>query len=202
MANTNSPFGFRHLGFNKGGPANNFSLVTGKVISSYTTTALYKGDVLEFDGAGYVQRYTTGTAGSNTAGIAVGFKYLSTAAGRVVYTTYLPTTDHAYDAEVVYIPIAGVPPQLFVVQAYSTYFTAANVGNTLEPTYSTAGTSTGGVGRSGMTITVGSGTTLTYPFRVVDLYSNLVPSGTPGTDDTSNYNLVVVASNPFSAVGV
>lgn len=201
MSNTNSPFGFRHLGFNKGGPSNNFSLVTYKVISSYTTAALYKGDVLEFDGAGYVQRYTTGTNGSNVAGVAVGFKYLSTALGRTIYSTYLPTTDHAYDAEVVCVPIAGVPPQMFLVQAYATNFTIADIGVQLEPTYSTSGTSTGGNGKSGMTVTQGSATTNTYPFRVVDLYSNIAASGTPGTDDTANYNIVVVASNPYEGLG-
>jgi hypothetical protein len=68
----------------------------------------------------------------------------------------------------------------------------------------TAGTGSviGGRGKSGMTVTAGSGTTNTYPFRVVDLYSNIAAKGVNGTDDTSNYNIVVVQSEPYEAVGI
>ena len=54
-----------------------------------------------------------------------------------------------------------------------------------------------------MTINVSThATTGTLPFQIVDLYSSIAPSGTPGTDDTSNYNIVLVTSNPDGAAGL
>lgn len=201
MANTNAPFGFRWLGKNLGGGPATFEMATHKVVYNYGT-ALYRGDMVQYSGAGYIEKYGTGTKGSNVAGIVHGFEYLSTALGRNVFATYLPTTDHAYDITAFVIPIAGVSPQLFVAQSHATKFTIADIGGTLEPTYSTGGTATSGVGKSGMTLTQsGVGTTATYPLRVVDLWSNWAAPGSPGTADDS-YNWVVVASNPFSADGV
>ena len=203
MANTNAPFGFKWLGFNPGGAVANFSTRTHKIAYNYGT-ALYRGDVLSHLNSGYIGRYTSGDAGSNVAGVAWGFEYLSTALGRRVWSTYLPTTDHAYDITAHVIPISGVPPQLFLVQAYATNFTLADVGQNIEPGMSASGTVVGGYGKSGMTIVQGTneGTTNTYPFRIVDLYSSFAPKDANGIDDTSSYNIVVVASNPYEALGV
>jgi hypothetical protein len=203
MANTNAPFGFRHLGFSEGGAVANYGLTWRKVAYNYGT-ALYRGDVMVDLGSGYLGRYTSGVSGSNVIGIVEGFEYLSTATGRKTVSTYLPTGDTAYDVDICLTPIAGVPPQLFVVQADSTNFTVADIGQTIEPAVGGTGSAVGGIGKSAMTIAQGTnqGTTNTYPFRIVKLFSSYVPSGAPGTDDTANYNLVVVASNPFEAVGV
>ncbi len=203
MSNPNAPFGFRHLGINRGGPATNFSKNWVKVAYNYGT-ALYKGDVLVDLGTGYGGRYTSGVAGSNVLGIIEGFEYLSTAQGKRVFSTYLPVGDTAYDVECQIIPIVGVHPQLFAVQATSGVFSPADIGENIEPAVSAAGSIVGGYGKSAMTITQGTNesTTGTLPFRIVDFYSNIVPAGTPGTDDTSSYHIMVVASNPFNATGV
>jgi hypothetical protein len=199
MANTNSPFGFKHLGFAQGGAAATFGLRRVKVAYNYGT-ALYAGDVVEDLGSGYVGQY--GSAGSgNVIGVVRSFEYLSTSLGRKVWSTYLPTTDHANDIDALVIPIQGVPPQLFLVQAYLLPFAITHLGTKVVPTAGT-GSVIGGRGKSGMTVTAGSGTTNTYPFRVVDLYSNIAAKGANGTDDTSNYNIVVVQSEPYEAVGI
>jgi hypothetical protein len=199
MANTNSPFGFKHLGFAQGGAAATFGLRRVKVAYNYGT-ALYAGDVVEDLGSGYVGQY--GSAGSgNVIGVVRSFEYLSTSLGRKVWSTYLPTTDHANDIDALVIPIQGVPPQLFLVQAYLLPFAITHLGTKVVPTAGT-GSVIGGRGKSGMTVTAGSGTTNTYPFRVVDLYSNIAAKGVNGTDDTSNYNIVVVQSEPYEAVGI
>jgi hypothetical protein len=202
MANVNSPFGFRHLGFSEGGAVANYGQTWKKVAYNYGT-ALYKGDVVVDLGSGYVGRYTSGINGSNVIGIIDGFEYLSSALGRRTPSTYLPVGDTAYDVDVCITPIAGVPPQLFMVQATSTYFTIADIGQNIEPAVSAAGSIVGGYGKSAMTITQGTleGTSNVYPFRVVDLYSSYAPTGTNGTDDTSNYNIVIVRSNPYEALG-
>jgi hypothetical protein len=203
MSNANAPFGFRHLGSVQGGAVANFGLAWKKIAYNYGT-ALYKGDVLIDLGSGYCGRYTSGVSGANVVGIVEGFEYLSSALGRRTVSTYLPVGDTAYDVDVQILPIAGVPPQLFTVQATSTYFTIVDIGQTIEPAVAATGSIVGGYGKSAMTITQGTneGTTNTYPFRIVDLYSSYAPSGVNGTDDTSNYNIVVVASNPFEALGV
>ena len=199
MSNTNAPFGFKHIGFAQGGAAATFGLRRVKIKADYGT-ALYAGDVLQDLGSGYCGVWSN-AEGGNTVGVVRSFEYLSTSTGRKVWSTYLPTTDHAYDIDALVIPILGVPPQLFLVQAYSTYFTIAELGNKVQPTAGT-GTSIGGRGKSGMTVTAGSSTTNTYPFRVIDLYSSIAAKGVNGTDDTSNYNIVVVQSTPYEAVGV
>jgi hypothetical protein len=203
MTNANSPFGFSHLGFPEGGAVGNFSLTWKKIAYNYGT-ALYKGDVLIDLGTGYAGRYTTGALGSNVLGIVEGFEYLSTATGRKTMSTYLPVGDTAYDVDVCLVPIQNVPPQLFIVQATATKFTIADIGQCIEPYLSGTGTVVGGYGKSSMTITQGSNSdaTGTKPFRVVGLYSSYAPAGWNGTDDTSNYNIVVVSSNPFNATGI
>ena len=201
--NVNAPFGFQHLGFSQGGAVANFGMAQYKVAYNYGT-ALSEGDVLVDIGSGYVRRYISGDAGSNVVGIAKGFEYLSSALGSKVVSNYLPVGDTAYDVDVIVTPILGVPPQLFAVQATSTYFTKADIGQNIEPAVAASITVTGGYAKSGMTITQGTnqGTTATYPFRVVGLYSSIMPSGFVGTDDTSNYNIVLVQSNPFNATGI
>jgi len=203
MTNTNAPFGFTWCGYNRGGPVANFSTRIVKVAHDYSTAALHHGDVLTDLGSGYVGRYTSGDAGSNVAGIALGFKYHSTAFKSTRWSQYLPTTDHAADIEAMIIPILGVPPQLFMVQATLTPFVAGDIGSLIEPDYTTnAGNAT--FGRSGMTIAKGTNqnTTNTLPFRIMDFFSSVAAPGMNGTDDTSNYNIMLVASNPFEAAGV
>jgi hypothetical protein len=177
-----------------------------KVAYNYGT-ALYEGDVMVDIGSGYCRRYISGDAGSNVLGTVKGFEYLSSATGRKTVSNYLPAGDTAYDVEVQLQPIMGVGPQLFLVQSLSssTYFTKADIGQNMEPTVSGTGSIVGGYGKSAMGVTQGGSleaTTATFPFRIVGLYSEYAPTGTPGTDDTSPYNIIVVQSNPFNVAGI
>ena len=198
MSNPNTPFGFVHLGWSRGGPGVTGGTVERKIAAAYST-AIGRGDTVinQASTPGYVQRGTAGVAGGNTAGIFVGCTYLSTAMGRRVFSSYWPTGDHAYDGTAFIIPIAGVPPQLFKVQALSTYFTIADIGKTVDIDAGAVVT-TGGFGKSTMTVSHALLSTTSYPFKVVDLYSSIAPSGASGTDDTSNYNIVIVESNPWA----
>ena len=132
-------------------------------------------------------------------------RYLSTARGERVYSSYWPNGDHAYDGYAYIIPIAGVSPQLFKVQATSTNFTLADIGSNCELSVGTQ-TINGGFGLSGMTLNQSThALTATLPFQVVDLFSAVMsPNGgisVNGTDDTSNYNIVIVRSNPDGETG-
>lgn len=199
MSNTNAPFGFKHLGFAQGGAAATFGFRRVKLPSSYGT-ALYAGDLLEDAGTGYAAVYNSAGSG-NVLGVVRSFEYLN-GDGRKVWSTYLPATSNSsYDIDALIIPIQGVPPQLFLVQSYLLPHAITHIGTKIAPTSGT-GTHIGGHGRSGMTITAGSATTNTSPFRIIDLYSSIAAKGSNGIDDTSNYNIVVVQSEPYEAVGI
>jgi hypothetical protein len=200
MANTNSPFGFSYMGPNRGGPA-----VTGgpieRKIAAANNTPICKGDLVQSLSTGYVAISAAGVAVSQAAGIFVGCRYLSTARGQWVYASYWPNGDHAVDGYAEIIPIVGAAPQLFKVQATSTNFTFADIGANCDISVGSQSIA-GGFGLSGMTLDRGTiGTTATLPFRIVDMYSAVSP-GAPGTDDTSNYNIVIVQSNPAGETGI
>jgi len=192
MSNPNTPFGFQHLGWARGGPGVTGGQVERKIAAGYSV-AIAQGDMVINQAAtpGYIQRGVAGTAGGNVAGIFAGCSYLSTALGRRVYTSYWPTGDHAYDGTAYIIPIQGVQPQLFKVQALATNFTLADIGKG-------AVVVTGGWAKSTMTVTRALMSNTAYPFKITDMWSNVAPQGSPGTDDTSNYNIIVVSSNPWA----
>lgn len=201
MSNPNTPFGFVPLGWNRGGPPVTGATVERKLAAA-NNAPIVKGDVVQSLSSGYVALGAASVAGSNTAGIFWGCTYLSTSQGKVVFSQVWPNGDHAYDGKAFIWPIAGVPAQLFRVQTLLTNLTIADVGSNIDIDIGSQ-TIYGGYGKSGMTVSQALlSTTPTVPFRVVDLYSSYAPSGTPGTDDTSSYNIVIVSSNPDYETGV
>jgi hypothetical protein len=202
MSNTNTPFGFQWLGSAPGGAPVTGGIVERKIASGYTT-AICHGDLVQSLSTGYVSLAANGLAGSAIAGVFMGCRYLSTSQGKWIYSSYWPTGDHAVDGYAEIVPIAGVPPQLFKVQSdVNGPITLANVGNNVDINVGTQ-TIAGGFGISGMTLaTSGINTTNTLPFTIVKLWSDVAPAGANGTDNTSAYNIVLVASNPFTATGV
>ena len=200
MSNPNSPFGFLPIG--NGGTVPYTSNQRKYKIAAGNNTPICRGDVVQQLSTGYVAIGAASVAGSLTAGIFWGCSYLSTASGESKHASYWPNGDHAYDGSAFVIPISGAPPQLFLVQATSTNFTFADVGANCDISVGTQSIN-GGFGLSGMTLDRSTiGTTNTLPFRIVNMYSAIAPSGTAGTDDTSNYNIVIVQSNPDAETGI
>jgi hypothetical protein len=198
MANPNTPFGFQEIGWNRGGPAVSGATVERKIAAGYNT-AIGRGDVVQSLSTGYIARGAAGVSGSNTAGIFIGCKYLSTSLKRMTFAQSWPSGDHAYDGVAFIVPIAGVPPKLFKVQTLLTNLTFADIGSNIDIDAGTVNSQ----GFSTMTVSQALlGTTVTLPFRVVDMYSSIAPAGSPGTDDTSNYNIVIVQSNPDYETGI
>jgi len=208
MSNPGTAFGFEWIGPSKGGPAVNGIQRKMKLYAS-NNTPIYFGDVVRKLTTGYVGVSAQGVTGGNTAGIFVGCEYLSTARGNVIESSYWPSGDHAYDGWAYIIPIADAVPQLFKVMSgnYSSQpFTSSLFGQTVDLNAG-SGSVTGGYGRSGMYADGAylggtGGASSTYPFKVVDLYSSYVPSGIPGTDDSSANNIVIVESNPFASTTI
>ena len=201
MSNTNAPFGFRWLGMNRGGGVPTMSLVPRKIAAG-NSSPICRGDVVQSLTTGYIGIGAQGVVVSQCAGIFWGVEYLSTSQGKKVLSNYWPSGDHAYDGDALIIPIMGVAPQLFYCQALSTNFTFADVGANCDINVGTQ-TIAGGYGKSGMTLDrTYIGATASLPFRIIDMYSNIVAPGTPGTDDTSSYNIVVVQSNSLQETGL
>lgn len=183
MTNTTSFMGFRHIGFLPGA-APDYQLQS-KLVSSGNATAIYRGDVVTFS-AGYIIAADS-TASSKVDGIFDGCTYTDSS-GNTKWSPYCPASQTAT------CYILSAPSSMFLVQSNNTAITQANV-NTNASYVAAAGTTIGG-GFSGYTLDAASlGTTNTRPFRIVNLYSAIAPSGVNGTDNASAYNMAVVTFN-------
>jgi len=201
MANTNFPFGIRQIGINNSSVAPTYGLKKRKVANN-DTQKIYRGDGLQNLATGYVSAITAaGVPASQWAGIFVGCEYLSAAFGRRIVAPYWPGGDAIGDVDVQMVPLIGGAPQLLVAQATSTAFAFDDIGETVDITYA-AGTAYTGYSRSGVTVTKATTTTATLPFRVADLWSSYEPAGQPGTDDSSDYNWVVLQFNAAQETGI
>jgi len=193
MANTFAPYGFLQYQGGAGG-APTFAQSTRKIASG-NATAIFTGDpVMPVIGSatGYI---TQGAAGTTVlAGIFVGCKYLSTSQKRVVWSAYWPGSDATNDVEAYVI---DDPNARFVVQSSGTGFpvtgTLAAQTSGVQGQYAqfTIGTGSTATGRSGAYISA-VGTTVTYPFIVVDYAVSFANGGDP----TTQYcNLIVGFNN-------
>jgi hypothetical protein len=194
MANTNTPFGFQEY-YGGAGGAPTFAQAARRVSAS-DSTAIYFGDPVMpavSSATGYITQASPGT--TVLAGIFVGCKYLSTSQKRTVWSRYWPGSDATGDVEAYVI---DDPNARFVVMGNSTTF---NIGGTLS-TYTSSpvgqyaqfaiGSGNTASGQSGAYLNT-LGTTVTYPFIVVDLITS--PPGANGADPTTAYNWVVVGFN-------
>jgi hypothetical protein len=206
MANNNAPFGMRVPG-RQNDATPSFQISQGKA-SSANTTKFYRGDILKRLNTGYVDVFT-GAIGSTVAsgrdqvlGIFWGCEYLSIAFGRRITTNYWPGGDATGDVIVQYIPINGFPSPLLVAQSNGSPFTFADIGLNLDIAYA-AGTAYTGYSKSGVTLNQSTlATTAGLPFRLIGLWSDYAPSGSPGTDNSSNYNWGVVQFNSANETGI
>ena len=191
MANTFAPFGFRQ--YSGTGSAPTYEQVA--VVIGYNTTNIFFGDPVEPVNDGTVTQGDGTTAAAGIAGIFVGCKYLSTSQKRVVWSQYWPGSDATGD---VIAYVIDDPNARFVVMGNSTTF---NIGGTLSTFTSSPvgkyaqfaiGSGNSSTGISGAYLN-SVGTTVTFPFVVVDLITS--PPGANGADPTTAYNWVVVGFN-------
>lgn len=198
MANTNAPFGFQLLGSSGGMSPVTFSMIERK-ISSSNSEKIYKGDPVEDLATGYIQQWNDATvAASRLVGIFNGCKYRD-ATGSIKYSNYWPGSAAA-DATAFIIPVIGSVPMEFLVQADDAALTFAEIGQNFDVVIGTGNDTTG---LSGAALDSSSAaTTGTLPFSMVGLWSERVPSGTDGADDTASYNRVIVRANVQQTVGI
>lgn len=203
MANTNSPFGLLPLGLFGSPSTPSFPLIERKIAQA-NTNVIAKGDPCIDLNTGYIDR-VSGTPVTSAASLYVGVfwgcEYLSVSQGRKVWSQYWPGSDAAADVTAQLIPLMGVTPGLFVIQALATPVAFADIGRNGQFSYA-APTSAGLYRKSGVTLDTTTNTTNTWPLRIVGLLSQYSAAGAPGTDDDSDYNIAVVSFNSFQVTGL
>lgn len=115
MANVLAPLGFRLVGLVDGSPPN-FGIQTG--VMAYNASACFAGDPLILSGGKLAVATTTGNTGAAIAGVAVSFKWVSTAQGRTVWQDYYPGNDSVNNADVE-VRFANNAGSIFEVQVAS-----------------------------------------------------------------------------------
>lgn len=183
MANTQSAFGFRHIGYLPGG-APDYQQNT-RLIASTNTTKIFTGDpIVKVAGTGYIAQAANNT--TTIDGIFVGCKYTPVGGGTPQWSPCWPGAASA-DAEAYVIE---APNALFLVAATNTAIGVAAIGENVGFAIG-AGSIVGGC-FSGATVDQSTlGTTNTLPFQVVGTYQGVGN----GSDATTPYNWVVVTLN-------
>lgn len=194
MANNNAPFGFREFGRQEGGsPTAGMERFT---INSSDTNLYFTGDPVAQTG-GVLTPYVGSSASLPLLGIFAGCEYYNPQVNRVTWSPYFPGSvggNSSTGAVTAYV-IAD-EERLFIVQGSTTAITAASVG--LNANIVTSLSSTGNTATGISAVTLAStqiSNSSSFPWKIVDLYSNLAPPGVPGTDNSNNFNIVVVTPN-------
>lgn len=192
MANTQAYYGFLQYQGGAGG-APTFTQ-SARRIASGNSTPIYTGDPVMpvvSTATGYITQAAAGT--TTLAGIFVGCTYYSTSQKRTTWSSYWPGSDATGDVTAYVI---DDPNSRFIVQTSTTAFpmtgtattmTSGVIGQYAQFTIGTGNTSTG---RSGAYLSA-VGTTVTYPFTIVDYQIGVNNGGDP----TTQYCNVIVGFN-------
>jgi len=188
MSNTQTTFGFKHVGF-RPGASPDYQLSTRLIASSNTTSIFFGDPVAKVANTQYIAAQTNTTA--MVDGIFQGCFLIPSTGGAPVYSPFYPG---AAGADVTaYILESG--EALFMAAAFSTNISSTAIGAAIS--FHTGTGSTVGGGFSGYTldqstIATTAAIATTLPFQIVGLYG--MGNGN-GSDSTSAFNWVVVAFN-------
>jgi hypothetical protein len=193
MANISTPFGFKQIGYVEGF-VSNYAMSTRK-ISSGNGTAIFRGDCVTSLSSGYITQSTPST--TQIAGIFQGCEYLSLSQGIKIRSKFWPGSDANGDVTAYLI---DNPYAEFLTQVNGTPILLASVGLNGQFAQTQAGsTTTGYSGQQLDTTTNVPAVTGTFPFRIRRLASDgllsLLPAGSNGSDNTTNFNMCVVTFN-------
>lgn len=196
MANTAAPFGFRNFGHRDGSPP---TMGLERLLINSSDTALYfTGDLVIISSAngGAIGQFTGGSTSALIAtGVFAGCEFFSPQVGKQVWSSFFPgnlgNSSSPCNAYVI-----TDPEMQFIAQVSSAPMTQVSIGSNISITLAQSSLGNQTTGVSAMTLastSVAGGSSL--PFRIVDLYSNFSPPGVNGVDNTTNFNMVVVAPN-------
>lgn len=197
MANTFSPFGFRSFGQREGtAPTAGMDRM---FIQSSDANLYFTGDVVCQSSASLGSNPNTislwsGSSGYIPAGIFVGCEYYNTNVQRVVWSAYFPGNVGSSGTATAYV--ITNPQQLFIAQASTTSGVTGssqiNWGIGIASSLQAAGNTTTGQSNLALASSATGISGSSYPFRVVDVYSNTAPPGVNGTSTTSEGGAILV----------
>jgi hypothetical protein len=189
MANVQSAFGFRHVGFLPG-YAPDYQQLTRQIQSS-NATKIFNGDpVVKSAASNYIIQGSSATT-NILEGIFVGCNYVPTGGQLTLQPSPFWVGSAASDATAYLI---NAPGSLFLAATLNTAIVTANIGNNVNFVIGTGSTSGGGFSGATLdqsTITTNVGSAAAFPFQIVDLYKGVGN----GTDPTTPYNWVIVTFN-------
>lgn len=186
MANTQSQFGFKHIGFISGG-APDYQMNSQYQIQSSYATAIYQGTPMVKSASSQYIIPASGTGNLTTiVGIFYGADY-TPAGSAPTFNQFWPGTAAA-DGKA---HLVDAPNALFLVSSLLTAVPASAIGQNIGFSTGAGGTTVGG-GFATFVVDQGTLTTgSTAPFQVYSLYNGIGN----GSDTTTSYNWVVVAFN-------
>lgn len=211
MANSNSPYGLRFIGYKGSPPTNSAIRERRNGILSTGTTAIYTGDLIKKSADGYLYQWTSGSASYLLQGVFAGCRYASSSQATVVPSKYYPGTDAASGSILAQYEDASLAPSaLYIIQTDATGVALADIGMNFDIVVGSGSTLTG---RSGSYLDVASITTATTaPLQLVDLWTNWSMGNNPTGAGTSStlapgtqagaYNWAVVAINNALSQGI
>jgi hypothetical protein len=188
MANTNSPFGFRHYKGN--GSAPTYEQVEFPI--TYTAGAIFFGDPVTAQADGSIAASVSSGATPTALGIAgvfQGCKYLSVAQKRTVWGNYWPGSDAVAGSVRGYV--VNDPNAQFVAQADATGAALVDVNATIGFVIGAGNTASG---ISGAYLDIANINVANNPFKIVAIIND--PPTAPGTlSNGQPYDWAVVAFN-------
>jgi hypothetical protein len=181
MANVQSAYGFRHIGFLSGaGP--DYQLAT-RPLQSSNTNNIYFGDPVVKSGV-YIIQATTANNTATIEGIFQGCTYIPKGGGAPLWSPYWPGGS-SVDATAY---IINAPNALFLAAALNTAISSTAIGDNIlfnTGTGSTAGGAFSGATLDQSTITTNNNAS----FQLYSLYQGVGN----GSDPTTPYNWAVVS---------
>ena len=193
MANTFSPFGFRSFG-HQDGSAPTMGLSRFFMNSSYATN-VFTGDVVSISSGvpGTIELSTSAlavAAGIKPVGVFAGCEYYNSNVARVVWSSYFPASAGSSSPVTAYV--ISDPEMQFLAQASSGSVVGTSlVGWNIGYTIGTGNTTTGLSGAYLNSSNIGTASS-SFPWRVIDSYSNFGPPGANGTSTSEGGGWLVV----------
>jgi hypothetical protein len=194
VANTYSPFGLQSFGRMEGGSPT--AGLTTYLIASSDPNPVFCGDLVKdsTNNFKYITWQSTGQTGAFSVGVFAGCEYYSPSVGRVVWSRFFPGAVQTSGPDVKAY-VYDDPNQLFIIQAS----TGDIVGSSQRGfNFAVLPTSQGNTttGQSALALQSSIfGSTNTYPVRLVDVYANHAPPGSPNIDSTYAQVVVVAPNN-------
>ena len=196
MANSSLAFGFQSFGRRDGGaPTMGLSRY---FINSSDTNLYFTGDPVALSSAQYgvLSPYGGPTVLPRVVGVFAGCEYYSPAVGRVVWDKYFPGGVSSSSPVTAYV--IDDPEMTFKVRCSSGALMGASMvgGNaTVLTSGSSLGNTATGLSAVVLASSVGLVAGSSYPFTIIDSYSNFAPPGADGTDNANVYQIMIVGFN-------